>query len=119
MEMNDIPFYLTEQHGWTPAGAGLRRQIVAHTPELMVVAVHFEKGAVGTVHQHEIHTQISYVAAGSFDVTVGGKTQRLKVGDTFVALPLTDHGVTALEAGSVLVDVFNPRRDDFLAAPKQ
>ena len=112
--MNDA-FYLADQHGWMPAGKGMRRKIVAHSPEMMVVAVEFEKGAVGTPHQHEIHTQISYVARGSFEAVVGDKKQVLKVGDAFVAKPFTDHGATSLEAGSVLIDVFNPRRNDFLS----
>lgn len=116
--MNDVAFYLADQHGWTPAGKGIRRKIVAHTPEVMVVAVEFEKGAIGVPHQHEIHTQVSYVARGSFKALVGDTTQVLKTGDAFIAKPFTDHGATALEEGSVLIDVFNPRRDDFLTEKK-
>jgi quercetin dioxygenase-like cupin family protein len=35
-------------------------------------------------------------------------------GDAFIAPRLQLHGVVALEQGSVLLDQFSPRRDDFL-----
>lgn len=65
-----------------------------------MVVVLFEKGAVGSLHHH-VHRQISYVAAGKFEVTIDGKQK------------LLEHGVVLLEEGS-LVDVFTPSRDDFL-----
>jgi quercetin dioxygenase-like cupin family protein len=95
-------------------GDGIRRKVLAHTPDLMSVLVQFDKGAVGTPHAHDVHTQIAYVVAGSFEATIGGQTQVLQVGDSFLARPHTMHGVVALEAGSTLLDQFSPRRDDYL-----
>jgi quercetin dioxygenase-like cupin family protein len=80
----------------------------------MSVLVQFDKGAIGMPHAHDVHTQIAYVVAGSFEATVGGQTQVLRVGDCFLAKPLAMHGVVALEAGSTLLDQFSPRRDDYL-----
>lgn len=80
----------------------------------MSVLVEFEKGSIGSVHEHEVHTQASYVVSGSFEVEVAGEKQILKAGDSFIAPPKTPHGVVALEAQSTLLDVFTPRRDDFL-----
>lgn len=99
---------------WTELGDGIRRKVLAHTPDLMSVLVQFDKGAVGTPHAHDVHTQIAYVVAGSFEATVGGQTQVLRVGDCFRADPNTLHGVVALESGSALLDQFSPRRDDYL-----
>lgn len=99
---------------WKDLGGGIRRQVIAQTPEIMGVLVEFRKGAVGALHDHEIHTQISHVTAGSFEVEVGGVKKVLKTGDTYIAPPRTAHGVVALEDGSRLLDVFTPRRDDFL-----
>jgi quercetin dioxygenase-like cupin family protein len=99
---------------WAELGGGVRRKIVAHTPALMLVLVQFDCGAVGVVHQHDVHTQISHVLAGSFEVEVGGTKKILRTGDSFIAPPRTPHGVLALEDKSALADVFSPRRDDFL-----
>ena len=108
------PFLHDSDTPWLELGGGVRRKILGHTPGLMGVAVHFDKGAIGTPHSHEVHDQISYVAAGSFEVEVAGQKRVLRVGDSFVAAHPAVHGVVALEAGSLLIDMFNPRRDDFL-----
>jgi quercetin dioxygenase-like cupin family protein len=78
----------------------------------MMVLVRFEKGAIGTLHHH-VHRQVSYVASGSFEVTIGGEKHILKQGDSFFVAPDLVHGVISLEAGS-LVDVFTPAREDFM-----
>ena len=99
---------------WTELGDGIRRKIVAHTDQLMSVLVQFDKGAVGTPHAHEVHDQIAYVLAGSFEAEVAGVRKTLRVGDAFVAKHGHLHGVVALEAGSTLLDQFSPPRADYL-----
>lgn len=99
---------------WTDLGEGLRRKIVGHTPQLMSVLMQFDKGAIGTPHAHDVHDQIAYVVAGSFEATVNGEVRVLRAGDAFIAPHLSTHGVRALEQDSLLLDQFSPRRDDFL-----
>lgn len=97
---------------WQELGDGIRRKIMAHNDQLMLVKVSFEKGAIGTLHQHP-HLQMSYVAEGSFEVTVGDSKKILSKGDVFFALSNVVHGVVCTEEG-LLIDVFNPAREDFL-----
>ena len=99
---------------WTELGEGIRRKVVAHTPQLMSVLVQFDKGAIGTPHAHDVHDQIAYVISGSFEATIDGTQRVLQAGDAFVAPHLTQHGVVALEDHSTLLDQFSPRRDDYL-----
>lgn len=94
-------------------GEGLKRQFLGYNGQIMMVRVWFEKGAVGEVHSH-YHSQVSYVESGEFDVNVGGEIQRLTAGDSFFIPPNVDHGAVCREAG-VLLDVFSPVREDFLA----
>ena len=101
-----------EQGEWVPTPDGNRRRVLLHTDELMVVEFAFEKGAVGPTHSHP-HVQASYVAEGSFEVTVGGVTETLRAGSSFIVPSNAVHGVRALEAGR-LVDTFTPKRADFL-----
>ena len=63
--MNSAEFVKTTETDWQALGAGIRRQILGHGPDLMMVRVEFEKGAVGALHQHP-HRQVTYVAAGVF-----------------------------------------------------
>lgn len=93
-------------------GKGVSRKVLAHVPSVMMVQVNFIKGAVGEIHQH-IHEQISYIIKGSFEVSIDGKKEVIKSGDTFYVNPDALHGVTALEDSTIL-DVFTPQREDFL-----
>ena len=78
----------------------------------MLVRVEFQKGSIGTVHQH-YHSQITHVESGSFEVQVNGSKQVLKSGDAFYIPPNEPHGCVCVEDG-VLIDVFSPMREDFL-----
>jgi len=98
---------------WTSLGGGNRRRVVLHTDELMLVDFAFEKDGIGAPHAHP-HVQASYVAEGRFEVTIGGRTEILSAGDSFIVPSNVVHGVKALEAGR-LVDSFTPHRGDFLA----
>ncbi len=110
------PFFIGDEHEWQDLGDGVERKVLSWSDELMAVAVRFTKGAVGTPHAHDGHTQIGYIAAGSFDVVVGSEKRVLKAGDSYLAEKNVLHGVVALEEQSVLIDVFTPKRADFLPA---
>ena len=97
---------------WEAAGEGVRRQVLGHGPDLMMVRVSFEKGAVGKLHHHP-HRQVTFVASGTFEASVNGARAVLGAGDCFYVAADLEHGVVALEEG-VLVDVFTPARADFL-----
>jgi quercetin dioxygenase-like cupin family protein len=112
--MNRInqPFAFDSNIDWEPAGEGIDRKILTYNSEVMMVRVDFQAGAVGTPHSHP-HIQCSLVEGGVFDVTIAGRTERLKQGDSFLVPPNAVHGAVAIEAG-VLLDVFTPMREDFV-----
>jgi len=78
----------------------------------MLVLAKFDKGGIGYVHQHP-HRQVTYVAKGKFEVQIKNEKKILTQGDCFYIPPDTDHGAVCLEEG-LLIDVFNPYREDFL-----
>lgn len=98
---------------WEQPAQGVRRQVLGHGSDLMIVRVEFEQGAIGALHHHP-HRQASHIVSGRFAVTVGAECTELQAGDSFYAEGNTVHGVRAIEAG-VLLDVFTPIREDFLA----
>jgi quercetin dioxygenase-like cupin family protein len=106
------PFVYGADVAWDVTGDGVRRQVLGHGPDLMVVRVEFKAGAIGSLHHHP-HRQATYVAAGRFDVTIGDETSTLVAGDCFYAATNVVHGVRALVDGA-LIDVFTPVRQDFL-----
>jgi quercetin dioxygenase-like cupin family protein len=101
---------------WETVGDGVRRQVLGYGPDLMMVRVEFQAGAVGALHHHP-HRQVTYVASGSFEANVDGRTRRLGLGDCFFVAANLVHGVVALEPGT-LIDVFTPAREDFVPATR-
>ena len=105
-------FIENREIAWEVTGPGMRRKIMAYDDRLMVVKVEFEKGAVGTLHQHH-HTQITHVESGIFEVEIAGEKKILTGGDAFYVPPNVLHGAVCLEPG-VLIDIFSPMREDFV-----
>ena len=99
------------------AGPGLKRLLLGYDDQLMLVKVWFEEGAVGEVHAH-MHTQVSYVVEGKFEVFVDGHKLVLGPGESFFVPSHADHGAVCLEEG-ILLDIFTPARRDFLGLEDQ
>lgn len=110
--MTSNAFISSDTTPWQNVGDGVRRQILGHGPDLMLVVAEFQKGAIGPMHHHP-HRQVSYVVSGAFEVTIDGATKVLRAGDSFFVTADLVHGAVALEPGT-LVDVFTPAREDFL-----
>ena len=104
IENKDIP--------WEQMDTGVKRKIMAWDDKLMVVKVSFDKGGVGSLHQH-YHSQITHIESGIFEVEIGDEKKVLSSGDGFYIPPNIMHGAVCLEAG-VLIDVFSPMREDFI-----
>ena len=110
--MSEQLFAAADAAAWITVATGNRRRVLVSQPQLMQVEFAFDAGAIGALHSHP-HVQASYIAEGSFEVTIGDVTRVLGPGGSFIVPPNVVHGVKALTAGR-LVDCFTPRRDDFL-----
>lgn len=105
-------FIENDDVAWEEMAPGVKRKIMSYDDRLMVVKVAFDKGGIGTVHQHP-HTQITHIQSGVFEVEIAGEKKVLKQEDAFYIPPNVLHGAVCLEAG-VLIDVFSPMREDFI-----
>lgn len=112
IEAQSPAFVVAKETAKEELGDGIARQILGYGPEIMIVRVWFEEGAVGQVHAHH-HSQSTYVESGKFEVFIDGEKRVLEAGDSFYIAPHLDHGAVCLEAG-VLIDTFSPLREDFL-----
>ena len=101
---------------WQDAGGGAERQVLGYNDNLMMVKVKFEKGDVGAMHSHP-HSQVTYVASGKFEFTIGGVTKIVEAGDALYKQPDIEHGCVCLEDG-ILIDCFNPMRENFIVKEK-
>jgi quercetin dioxygenase-like cupin family protein len=104
--------FATAEDGKVTQLDGSSRRVILDLPQLMLVEFTFEAGGIGALHSHP-HLQTSYVAEGTFEVTIDGEMQTLGPGGAYIVPSGLVHGVKALTAGR-LIDSFTPRRDDFL-----
>ena len=105
-------FQIEHEVSWQEADLKIERQVYGYNEEIMMVKVKFEKGGIGSMHQHP-HTQVSYVESGEFELTIGDNKKILRKGDGYFVPPDVLHGCVCLEAG-MLIDCFTPMRADFV-----
>src|SRR5271168_5142004 len=83
MSVSEMSFVKTgDARSFTPE-PGMKRQVLAHSDQLMLVRHYFEKGWVGARHSHP-HHQLVYVVSGAIRVDVDGRTFDVLAGDSFV-----------------------------------
>jgi quercetin dioxygenase-like cupin family protein len=92
---------------------GVRLKTLVHGERTILTEVRFAGGAVVPVHAHP-HEQTGYVVAGALRFTVDGEERVVRPGDSWNLPSAVPHGAVALE-DSVVVEVFSPPREDYLA----
>lgn len=105
-------FLEQSNYHWEKVEENLDRAVVGYDGSLMLTIVRFKKGGIGNLHQH-IHSQVAYIASGSFEVQIEEEKKVLKAGDSFFLKMNVMHGVVCLEDG-VLIESFSPMREDFV-----
>ena len=111
MRADDMSFVKTGEARTFEPETGMKRQVLAHSDQLMLVRHYFEKGWVGARHSHP-HHQLVYVVSGAIRVDVAGRVFDVLAGDSFVVDGGVEHQAWALE-GSEVLDVFTPVREDY------
>lgn len=105
---------LDQKDSFTEVNSEISRSISVHNEQMMAVKVKFTKATTEPdMHSHE-QQQITYVVKGSFTFWIDDKKVNLSEGDVLLIEANAVHGCISHIAGSELLDIFNPRRDDFL-----
>ena len=112
MNRTSAGFFSGEETPRKTVAKGISRQLLGYDDSILMVKAEFEAGAVGEIHSH-LHSQVTYVESGEFDIYIDGVERRLGPGDSFYVQPNLEHGAVCRKAGTLL-DVFSPVRQDFL-----
>ena len=96
-----------------PIWDGIKARIV-HGERLLLGVVELDPGAVAQEHHHE-HEQLGLVISGAVTFRIGDETRELGAGDTYTIPSNVVHEATAGPEGTVLIDVFAPVREDWIA----
>ncbi|WP_456276434.1 cupin domain-containing protein [Bacillus sp. AK128] len=99
---------------WENAEPGVKRKIFEPGKGIMMMEVHFEKGAQGYEHSH-VHEQMTYCLKGKIAFYIDGKETIISQGESIYIPSNARHSATALEQ-SAIIDTFTPIREDLLKA---
>jgi quercetin dioxygenase-like cupin family protein len=106
--MQHYNWNLLEEEALSPL---LGRKMV-HGQTLTIARIRLRKGAVVPMHSHA-NEQASMLESGALRFTISGEERILRAGEAVVIPPDAPHTVEAL-ADSIAVDVFSPRREDWI-----
>ncbi len=95
---------------------GIQRQMVVGK-NVMICRFHFAPNLVTPAHDHP-HEQMTLIQKGRVLFTIGDEQEIVKAGDVLHFPSGTWHGATMLDEEVVLIDIFSPIREDFLASPE-
>jgi quercetin dioxygenase-like cupin family protein len=87
------------------------RQVI-HTAAMTIARISIAKSAVVPLHSH-VNEQVSMVERGALLFLLDGRAQVVRAGEMLEIPPDAPHSVEALE-DSVAVDLFSPRREDWI-----
>lgn len=92
---------------------GIQRQMIVGE-NVMICRLRFAPNVVTPAHDHP-HEQMTLVERGRVLFTIGDEQRIAKAGDVLHFPSGTWHGATMLDEEVILVDIFSPIREDFLA----
>jgi unsaturated pyranuronate lyase len=93
---------------------GIERQMIVGE-KMMICRLRFAPHIVTPAHDHP-HEQLTIVEKGPVLFTVGDQERIAQTGDVLHFPPHSWHGATMLDEEVVLIDIFSPVREDFLAS---
>jgi len=91
-------------------GVTMRPLAGAHT---MFSCVELAAGAEVPMHSHP-HEQLGVVLDGELEMEIGGERRAIRPGDAYVIPGGVPHGARAHAGPARVLDVFYPRREDYL-----
>ena len=97
----------------TQTAPGIKRQMVVGQ-NVMMVRFTFDPFVVTDEHTHP-HEQMTLVVKGRVKFIIDGEVRIVSAGDVLHFPPNNRHGATMLDEEVVLIDIFSPIREDFLA----
>ncbi|MGI0070743.1 MAG: cupin domain-containing protein [Thermoplasmata archaeon] len=109
-----MPLWEDKPEAWHEVQPGVQRRILAHSEGVMLVLYRIAAGCRFALHTHP-HVQSGTVLQGGGVFRVGDDKWTLQVGSSYCVPSNVPHELVADMAGpTVVLDVFTPRREEFL-----
>jgi quercetin dioxygenase-like cupin family protein len=91
---------------------GISMKAVVYGEKTLMTEFFLKSGSVLPIHTH-IHEQTGYLISGKILLTIGEETFEVEPGDSWSIPGGIIHSAAILE-NSIAVEVFSPRRDEYM-----
>jgi quercetin dioxygenase-like cupin family protein len=109
-----VPLWNDRPEAWHEVLPGVKRRILTHGPELMLVLYEIAPNTRFPMHSHP-HVQAGTFLEGGGQFRVGDETWAMVKGSAYHIPGGVPHELLTHSVGrSVILDVFSPTRDDLL-----
>ena len=98
--------------GYTTPIEGIQQKTLVYGQKTLMTEFKLKAGSVLPLHHHP-YEQTGYLVRGKLRLLVGEETHEARAGDSWCMAKDVPHGAEVLE-DSVAIEVFSPRRDDYL-----
>ena len=105
-------FFEGEQTRQVEMMAGVLRRTLGHGAQMLLAEFTLAAGSEVPMHSHP-HDQVGYVVSGSMELTIHDETRACEEGDSYYIPGDVPHKAFVAD-GAVVIDVFNPPREDYL-----
>ncbi len=110
-----MPLWNDRPESWHEVLPQVRRRILAHGPQVMLVLYEIGPSVTFPLHNHP-HLQSGVVLEGGGDFRVGDETWKLTKGSAYVVPSGVSHELVTEPGGPTrILDVFVPEREDFVS----
>ena len=105
-------FAKKNKEGYIPVTKGIKRKTLVFGKKTLMTEFILAKDSDLPSHSHP-QEQTGYLVSGCIVLTIGGNAAEMRPGDSWIIPGNMEHGAKVLE-DSVAIEVFSPRRDDYL-----
>ena len=106
-----MPLYDWNQLAEEQMNSLVSRKVI-HTENMTIARLQLQQHAAVAAHSH-MNEQVTTIERGALKFFIDGGEKIVRAGESLIIPPHVPHGVEALE-DTVAVDVFAPRRDDWI-----
>ena len=106
-------FCKKSRSGYKEIEKGILMKPLVHGEKTLLIETNLKKGSEHKLHTHP-YEQTGYLVSGRLKLFVGKETYDVEPGDSWCILENVEHGTEFLE-DSVVVEVFSPVREEYLA----
>jgi len=100
--------------GYTTPVEGIQQKTLVYGQKTLMTEFRLKAGSTLPLHHHP-YEQTGYLVRGKLRLLVGEEKYEAQAGDSWCMAKDVTHGAEVLE-DSVAIEVFSPRRDDYLPA---